>query len=132
VSATTDAALTLFFQIESTSSGGAFSCADAEVVYCARSWTLPEAGGAAGSCFFILPAGRSFTCTATGGAVNLRERSGRRRPQAVRQALRQAVGRRARSDHGHDGFLIESAAVGELVRETLRLAERDLQALTGP
>ena len=71
VSATTDAALTLFFQIESTSSGGAFSCADAEVVYCARSWTLPEAGGAAGSCYFVLPAGRSFTCTATGGAVNV-------------------------------------------------------------
>ena len=39
--------------------------------------------------------------------------------------------RTVRSDHGHDGFLIESGAVGELVRETLALAGRDLHALTG-
>ena len=50
----TDAALTLFFQIESTgSSGGYFACSSASVTYCARNWTQPESGSV-GSCFFLL------------------------------------------------------------------------------
>ena len=36
------------------------------------------------------------------------------------------------SDYGHDGFLIESDAVGELVRETLALsAASDVHAVSG-
>ena len=68
-----DVAVTLFFQIESTGgSGGAFSCAtDAnKAVLCSRNWTQPESGSV-GSCFFLLPAGQGYSCSAVGGQVNV-------------------------------------------------------------
>jgi hypothetical protein len=37
---------------------------------CARSWTNSSESGAAGSCFFLLPAGVGYTC-ASSGAVNM-------------------------------------------------------------
>jgi hypothetical protein len=64
----TDAAITLFFQVETRSGGANFSCADASdpsITYCARAWTQPESG-AAGSCFFLLPAGHSYKCSGAG------------------------------------------------------------------
>ena len=70
----TDVAVTLFFQIETRTVGTtSFSCvdgADADVTFCARSWTDAESG-AAGSCFFLVPAGRSLACSASGGAINV-------------------------------------------------------------
>ena len=68
---TSDVAVTLFYQIESLgSAGGGFSCGNERTSYCARSWTQPESGSA-GSCYFLLAAGSSYACTATGGAVNV-------------------------------------------------------------
>jgi hypothetical protein len=64
------AAFTFFFQIES-STAASFSCVDgAGRALCARSWTNSSESGAAGSCFFLLPAGVGYTC-ASSGAVNM-------------------------------------------------------------
>jgi hypothetical protein len=69
----TDVAITLFFQIESTgTSGGEFSCStnEGKAILCARNWTQSESGSA-GSCFFYLPKGQSYTCLANGGQINV-------------------------------------------------------------
>jgi len=68
-----DAAVVLFYQMETQApGGGAFSCADdAGRALCARDWANSSESGAAGSCFFLLAAGRGFACTAARGAVNM-------------------------------------------------------------
>ena len=70
----TDVAVTLFFQIESTgNSGGEFSCVITganKAILCARNWTQTESGSA-GSCFFLLPQGQSYSCSASGGQINV-------------------------------------------------------------
>jgi hypothetical protein len=70
----TDVAVTLFFQIESTgTSGGSFSCQtndSSKAIVCLRNWTQPESGSA-GSCFFLLPQGQSYSCSSSGGIINV-------------------------------------------------------------
>ena len=68
---TSDAVVTIFFQIESPVAAS-FSCADdAGLVLCARAWTNASESGAAGSCFFLLPKGVGYTCGAPSGSVNI-------------------------------------------------------------
>ena len=67
-----DAAITFFFQTESvTAAGGGFTCTDTAtgVPLCARQWTTAEQGSA-GTCFFLLRAGASYSCSGT-GTVNV-------------------------------------------------------------
>lgn len=65
-----DRAVTLFFQVETRSGGASFACTSGEVVLCARSWAQPQSG-ASGSCFFLVPAGATWTCTSSGSGVNV-------------------------------------------------------------
>jgi hypothetical protein len=69
-----DAAVTMFFQIESQGSdGGWLNCTSTgsdPVTYCARSWTQPESGSV-GSCFFLLPAHESYSCKSSGSLGNI-------------------------------------------------------------
>ena len=62
-----DQVISLFFQYEPAQgeAAGSFQCHGDGLTYCARSWQ-PEAIGTAGDCFFVLGAGRSFQCQATG------------------------------------------------------------------
>ena len=59
--------ISLFFQYEPPQgrTPGSFECKGDGLTYCARSWQ-GEASGTAGDCFFVLGAGRSFQCQATG------------------------------------------------------------------
>ena len=62
-----DQVVSLFFQYEPPQgrTPGSFECKGDGLTYCARSWQ-GEASGTAGDCFFVLGAGRSFQCQATG------------------------------------------------------------------
>eukprot|EP00756_Hemistasia_phaeocysticola_P035960 Hpha_TRINITY_DN16613_c3_g1::TRINITY_DN16613_c3_g1_i2::g.181274::m.181274 len=65
-----DQAVSLFFQYEpAKSESGSFKCTGDGMTYCSRSWT-GEASGSAGDCWFVLGAGRSFSCSGDGN-VNL-------------------------------------------------------------
>ena len=70
-----DSAVIMFFQVETNNVNGAsFSCArhDApDTPICSRNWKNSSESGAAGSCYFLLPAKTPFTCTSSGGAVNI-------------------------------------------------------------
>ena len=66
-----DAVYTIFFQVESAHATS-FACKDdAGRVLCARSWTNASESGAAGSCFFLLPAGVGYQCASASGTVNI-------------------------------------------------------------
>eukprot|EP01062_Namystynia_karyoxenos_P021880 TRINITY_DN1834_c0_g1_i4.p1 TRINITY_DN1834_c0_g1~~TRINITY_DN1834_c0_g1_i4.p1 ORF type:complete len:779 (+),score=183.03 TRINITY_DN1834_c0_g1_i4:80-2416(+) len=69
--AQTDEAVSLFFQFEPAQgeSSATFSCTGDGLTYCARSWQA-EASGSAGDCWFVLGAGRSFSCSGQ-GTVNV-------------------------------------------------------------
>ena len=66
-----DAVVSLFFQVELVESEtvGSFSCATElggeKVVHCQRGWMEHETGSS-GSCWFLLGAGESYTCTGKG------------------------------------------------------------------
>ena len=64
-----DEVVALFFQVELNSTAGeklgSVLCSTGEVVHCHRSW-IPQEGGSSGSCWWIQPAGTSFTCTGEG------------------------------------------------------------------
>eukprot|EP01065_Artemidia_motanka_P023542 TRINITY_DN2817_c0_g1_i1.p1 TRINITY_DN2817_c0_g1~~TRINITY_DN2817_c0_g1_i1.p1 ORF type:complete len:787 (+),score=161.39 TRINITY_DN2817_c0_g1_i1:52-2361(+) len=69
--ASSDQAISMFFQFEPAQgeASGHISCTGDGVTYCSRSWQA-EATGSAGQCWFILGAGRSFTCGGQ-GTVNV-------------------------------------------------------------
>jgi hypothetical protein len=62
-----DEVIALFFQVELAQGEdlGRVVCSSGEVVHCHRSW-VPQEGGSSGSCWWIQPAGTSFTCTGKG------------------------------------------------------------------
>eukprot|EP01065_Artemidia_motanka_P047909 TRINITY_DN75_c0_g1_i2.p1 TRINITY_DN75_c0_g1~~TRINITY_DN75_c0_g1_i2.p1 ORF type:complete len:760 (+),score=179.49 TRINITY_DN75_c0_g1_i2:91-2370(+) len=64
---TSDQAVSLFFQFEPAQgeSSANFRCSGDGLTYCSRSWSA-EASGSAGDCFFVLGAGRSFSCSGQG------------------------------------------------------------------
>eukprot|EP01065_Artemidia_motanka_P047908 TRINITY_DN75_c0_g1_i1.p1 TRINITY_DN75_c0_g1~~TRINITY_DN75_c0_g1_i1.p1 ORF type:complete len:781 (+),score=268.95 TRINITY_DN75_c0_g1_i1:86-2428(+) len=68
---TSDEAVSFFFQFEPRQgeTSGSFECTGDGMTYCSRSWQA-EASGSAGDCFFLLGAGRSFSCSGQ-GTVNV-------------------------------------------------------------
>jgi len=64
-SASTDMAVTLFFQVEDPSGSASLECKTGDMVHCRRGWAASEQGSA-GSCFFLLGAGESFDCSGSG------------------------------------------------------------------
>ena len=61
--------MALFFQVELNSTAGeklgSVLCSTADVVHCHRSW-IPQEEGSSGSCWWIQPAGTSFSCKGEG------------------------------------------------------------------
>merc|ERR1719265_702957 len=58
-------AVSLFVQVEDTVGSASFQCATGDQVHCRHAWSLAEQGSAT-TCFFLLEAGKSFSCSGVG------------------------------------------------------------------